>query len=269
VSTNGRNVPSSSCGEVEFASADTAYVLAYSIIMLNTDAHNPMVKNKMTREGFQKNNRGINGGGDLPAEFLSEIYERITTNQIRMKDDDSGSLTTMQSSVLTPKQKQMLFQSEAELMLKRSQEAVNLVKREHSVFHSATTGYHARELMAVGWAPILATASVLLEQASDSEHEWAILPLCMDAFKHSIHVLSIFYMETERDAYVSALAKFTQLNSIKEMTQKNVECVKALISVAQADGNYLGRSWHSVRAARRARAFRHAASVWIDGLTRV
>ena len=28
VSTNGRNVPSSSCGEVEFASADTAYVLA-------------------------------------------------------------------------------------------------------------------------------------------------------------------------------------------------------------------------------------------------
>jgi hypothetical protein len=30
------------------------------------------------------------------------------------------------------------------------------------------------------------------------------------------------------------------------MTQKNVECVKALISVAQADGNYLGRSWLSV-----------------------
>ena len=31
---------------------------AYSIIMLNTDAHNPMVKNKMSKEGFQKNNRG-------------------------------------------------------------------------------------------------------------------------------------------------------------------------------------------------------------------
>jgi hypothetical protein len=26
--------------------------------MLNTDAHNPMVKNKMSKEGFQKNNRG-------------------------------------------------------------------------------------------------------------------------------------------------------------------------------------------------------------------
>eukprot|EP00951_Prasinocladus_malaysianus_P047238 scaffold649520_cov46-Prasinocladus_malaysianus.AAC.1 len=27
-----------------FKSADTAYVLAFSVIMLNTDAHNPMVK---------------------------------------------------------------------------------------------------------------------------------------------------------------------------------------------------------------------------------
>lgn len=31
-----------------FTSADTAYVLAYSVILLNTDAHNPMVKNKVS-----------------------------------------------------------------------------------------------------------------------------------------------------------------------------------------------------------------------------
>jgi len=30
-----------------FNSADTAYVLAYAIIMLNTDAHNPQIKNKV------------------------------------------------------------------------------------------------------------------------------------------------------------------------------------------------------------------------------
>lgn len=35
------------CNPKVFSSADTAYVLAYSIIMLNTDAHNPMVKNKV------------------------------------------------------------------------------------------------------------------------------------------------------------------------------------------------------------------------------
>lgn len=35
------------CNPKAFRSADTAYVLAYSVILLNTDAHNPMVKNKV------------------------------------------------------------------------------------------------------------------------------------------------------------------------------------------------------------------------------
>lgn len=35
------------CNPKAFMSADTAYVLAYSVILLNTDAHNPMVKNKV------------------------------------------------------------------------------------------------------------------------------------------------------------------------------------------------------------------------------
>eukprot|EP00122_Pirum_gemmata_P003347 Pgem_evm1s3026 len=44
---------------------DTAYILAYSCIMLHTDAHNPNVKSKMDREGFVRNNRGINDGKDI------------------------------------------------------------------------------------------------------------------------------------------------------------------------------------------------------------
>lgn len=45
-----------------FSSADTAYVLAYSVIMLNTDQHNSQVKKRMNKADFVKNNRGIDGG---------------------------------------------------------------------------------------------------------------------------------------------------------------------------------------------------------------
>lgn len=38
--------------------SDTAYILAFSLIMLNTDAHSPHIKQKMTKEQFIKNNRG-------------------------------------------------------------------------------------------------------------------------------------------------------------------------------------------------------------------
>lgn len=57
---------------------DAAYILAFSIILLNTDAHNPAVpdKDKMTKAGFVKNNTGILATGDLPVQFLESIYDR-------------------------------------------------------------------------------------------------------------------------------------------------------------------------------------------------
>jgi brefeldin A-inhibited guanine nucleotide-exchange protein len=72
---------------------DTAYVLAYSVILLNTDAHNPQVKKRMTKPDFVKNNRGINDNNDLPEEFLSNIYDDLLTNEIRMKDEIETSVT--------------------------------------------------------------------------------------------------------------------------------------------------------------------------------
>ena len=69
------------------SSSDVAYVLAYSVVMLNTDAHNPQVKKKMTKADFVRNNRGINDGADLPEAFLAALYDRIVGREIRMKDD--------------------------------------------------------------------------------------------------------------------------------------------------------------------------------------
>ncbi|KAK9733490.1 hypothetical protein RND81_04G071100 [Saponaria officinalis] len=72
-------------------------VLAYSVILLNTDAHNPMVKNKMSAEDFIRNNRGINDGKDLPEEYMRSLYEQITKNEIKLKDD----LTSQQKQSLS------------------------------------------------------------------------------------------------------------------------------------------------------------------------
>jgi brefeldin A-inhibited guanine nucleotide-exchange protein len=62
--------------------------------MLNTDAHNPQVKHRMTKADFIKNNRGINDGADLPEEFLTIIFDEISTNEIRMKDEVIGQTTS-------------------------------------------------------------------------------------------------------------------------------------------------------------------------------
>ena len=49
---------------------DTCYVLAFSVIMLNTSLHNPSVKDRPDVDRFIAMNRGINDGQDLPREVL-------------------------------------------------------------------------------------------------------------------------------------------------------------------------------------------------------
>jgi len=75
-----------------FPVPDAAFILAFSVIMLNTDLHNPSIKEerRMTIDGFIRNNRGICDGKDLPEEMLKPIFERIKKNQISLKEDDDA-----------------------------------------------------------------------------------------------------------------------------------------------------------------------------------
>eukprot|EP00913_Durusdinium_trenchii_P006788 g6380.t1 len=78
---------------VPMASSDTIFILAFSIIMLNTDLHNPGVKKKMCLEEFVRNNRGIDTGKDLPQYFLSDIFEAIRDDEIRLHGASSSQAT--------------------------------------------------------------------------------------------------------------------------------------------------------------------------------
>jgi hypothetical protein len=68
-------------------SSECAYVLAYAVIMLNTDAHHASVKNKMTLKEFIVNVQHNNGGELIPHKVLEDIYPRIVEEEIKMQDD--------------------------------------------------------------------------------------------------------------------------------------------------------------------------------------
>jgi len=75
-----------------FPTADSAFILAFSIIMLNTDLHNPAIKEerKMTIESFIRMNSGVCDGGDFPDEMLTDIFNRIKIDPISLKEDDDA-----------------------------------------------------------------------------------------------------------------------------------------------------------------------------------
>jgi len=45
------------------------------------------VKKKMTADEFVRNNRGINGGEDLPRDFLRALYASIAADEIRISSE--------------------------------------------------------------------------------------------------------------------------------------------------------------------------------------
>uniref|UniRef100_A0A671WUY7 ARF guanine nucleotide exchange factor 2 n=1 Tax=Sparus aurata TaxID=8175 RepID=A0A671WUY7_SPAAU len=234
-------------GQTLFASADTAYVLAYSIIMLTTDLHSPQVKNKMTKEQYIKMNRGINDSKDLPEEYLSAIYDEIAGKKIAMKESKEFSITpkSTKQSVASEKQRRLLYNMEMEQMAKTAKALMEAVSHAQAPFFSATHLEHVRPMFKLAWTPLLAAFSVGLQDCDDPE----VASLCLEGIRCAIRIACIFSMQLERDAYVQALARFTLLtasSSITEMKQKNIDTIKTLITVAHTDGNYLGNSWHEI-----------------------
>ncbi|XP_049777392.1 brefeldin A-inhibited guanine nucleotide-exchange protein 1 [Schistocerca cancellata] len=222
-----------------FASADTAYVLAYSVIMLTTDLHSPQVKSKMTKEQYIRLNRGISDSKDLPEEYLSSIYDEIAGHEIKMK----GTVNKPGKQLISSeKKRRLLWNMEMEAISAAAKNLMESVSHVQAPFTSAKHVEHVRPMFKMAWTPFLAAFSVGLQDCDDPE----IASLCLDGIRCAIRIACIFHMTLERDAYVQALARFTLLTAnspITEMKAKNIDTIKTLITVAHTDGNYLGTSW--------------------------
>lgn len=47
------------------------------------------MRNKMTKEQYIRMNRGINDSADLPEAYLSDIYDEIAAEEIKMKSQST------------------------------------------------------------------------------------------------------------------------------------------------------------------------------------
>ncbi|KAL9276262.1 hypothetical protein ACSQ67_026192 [Phaseolus vulgaris] len=243
------------CNPSSFSSADTAYILAYSVIMLNTDAHNNMVKDKMTKADFVRNNRGIDDGKDLAEEYLGALYDQIVKNEIKMNADSSAPQDKQANSfnrllglegilsLVNWKQSEEKAVGANGLLIRHIQEQFKSNSRKsESAYHVVTDVAILRFMVEVCWGPMLAAFSVTIDQSDDR----VATSQCLQGFRHAVHVTAVMGMQTQRDAFVTSVAKFTYLHCAGDMKQKNVDAVKAIISIAIEDGDHLFEAWEHI-----------------------
>ncbi|CAK9296919.1 unnamed protein product [Gordionus sp. m RMFG-2023] len=226
-----RYVETTNYGNGIFQSADSAYVLAFSIIMLTTDLHNPQVKRKMTKEEYIRINKSSSDQKDLPEAYLSQIYDEIAENRFNVKDKTIP------------------------------EEDVNKNMIQDNEFTSAIYIEHVRPMFKITWTPQLAAYSVCLQDCENLD----IVALCLEGMKHAIRIACIFQLELEKNAYIQALSHFTLLYFSSSATSnsdsssaffhnasmtespliksKNLMTINTFISIAETEGNYMGTSW--------------------------
>lgn len=249
-----------------FANADTAYVLAYSVIMLNTDQHSANIKGRrMTPEDFIKNNRGINDNADLPEDYLRGIFDEIQHNEIVLDSEretaanlgqlpptSAGLAATIGQAVVNAGRDQRKEEyAQTEQLANRTEQLYKSLLRAQrkgtskiqlAKFVPATSFKHAGPMFQVTWAPFLTALASAAQETENIE----ILRMCLEGLKLGIRIACLFDLDDPREAFVAALAKFTNLYKVNEMKARNLEALKVLLDVAILEGNHLNGAWGSI-----------------------
>ncbi|KAL7470817.1 hypothetical protein ACHAXS_011093 [Conticribra weissflogii] len=145
----------------EKRASDAAYLLSFSIIMLNTDLHNDNIRadRKMKLEDFIRNNTNYgkditDEGKDLPRDYLEGIYRNIKEEQIRtLGEGADGSMTV-------------------ERWKDVMRSAKSIESQQHIFGQDVSDAKNLKELLLESaWQPILSAISGLWGSASEEFYE--------------------------------------------------------------------------------------------------
>ncbi|KAK5575280.1 hypothetical protein RB653_010537 [Dictyostelium firmibasis] len=210
---------------------DSVFILAFATIMLATDLHSSSIKNHMSKQQWLKMNSKNNGGADYDEQFLLGIYDRISSEPLKLKEDDSPQVGSGDGSP-----------DDFSIKIKNSfpiDDPPNKGQFQKLPFDHGNLLENLKFMMDVSWTPILAALSTVLENTEDPK----IIQVCLEGFKYSNNLLCLLQMTMEREAFISSLSNFTISEKSKELKQKNMDSLQKLILIARIDGDHLEKSW--------------------------
>lgn len=241
-----------------FSHADAPYILAYSVIMLNTDQHSPQVKNRMTIDNFVMNNVGIDDGKSLPREFLQEIFDEIQTNEIKLQSEQhaallAGDLNNVPNSTSSgffggrDLNREAYIHASKEMSTKTEKLVRNLGKKlkggaedtSSAVFYVASHVHHVKSIFDTLWMSILAGLTPPFKEYDDVD----TAQLCLEGIKLSIRISCMFELDYARTSFIRALVQFSNLNNFEEMKPKNVDAIYIMLDLAVTESDHLKGSW--------------------------
>ncbi|KAI6652566.1 hypothetical protein LOD99_4351 [Oopsacas minuta] len=216
-----------------FANVDAVFVLTYAILMLNTDQHNPEVKDPMSFEAFNRIQREMNGGKNFPVEMLRGIYTDIKENEIVIPEEKGGIVLD-------------------EHLWKMASKLSTSPEAQFYDFFPALIPEYDKDIFGLIWRPTISVLSFVFENATCE----AIILKAIEGFKQLSLVSSHFNQPFILDKVIHTVSNFSYLLSPVENLEDFVLLfgssshaklsISAVFDICIAHGNIMRDSWKDI-----------------------
>ncbi|KAF1745191.1 hypothetical protein MXB_4086, partial [Myxobolus squamalis] len=224
-----------------FMVADVAYLLAYSIIMLTTDLHNPTVKHKISSSQYIEMNHNPDGTPNFPDEYLLFIYDSIKKKEIKLKSNNSK----------TPFSSKFLFDSTIPCDLSKLAKMSlsgqkQMCSASDSFVEEIETSDATKSMFITIWKQLLVCLGWVINETNEKNTIYQ----CLNCIILCVRISCLYKLELTRRTFISSLLPFSMLSkctiNLQDIKSKNIAVIRAIILIAREDGNFLADSWHEI-----------------------
>jgi len=256
------------CNPSTFASADQAYLLAFSVIMLNTDLHNPLADAQFSKPDFiaMVNTSTEDEAAKVPGEMLELIYDRIAASELKLKETDDAETSqdstasasarnfmplmgllnakrNMERSSAEQKTK-MLRQTRRKLLNARSAKQAGVIASWHTSKH----GELVQPMLSVMSPAIVEALQCVFQSPLTEDLSWkAALRMCSQC----IALAGLVNLEAVCESLIEFMVEATGFVRIPQLKftvvhPKRIEALQHLFGVALRRGHLLHGAWTKI-----------------------
>lgn len=230
-----------------FQHEDTVHLLAFAVIMLNTDLHRANMdkkKNakKMTKEAFIKNLRGADQGSDIDPNYLGRIYDNIAATPIEMAVDKAKEESPREAD------------TKADLKTAFIQDLLKNLRSSEDLLRSLSPHVNRFFVMGVDISISLELVSIMFESVWHNFHaisdflllkmanEENVIFSALDVLSNSLSSCIFLDLKVEKTAFATQLARFRQICEQTESSERASSKI-AFTGASFATGNFRYAKW--------------------------
>ena len=218
-----------------FADADSTFYLAYGIMILQTMLHNSNVKDKMTLDDFIKVLEGKNNQGNFDSEYLKDIYNQILEEPFLTLQEIEESKQEKEKNDITYSriQERLINEFNYNSKMKQNKGRLYIKLKEKDI-----QDYLSQFISSI-LTPLFSMLNLIFEESDDPSQ----LNQVISGISYLIKILGLLNLDQQKQNIISNLCTMTNLLQVKQLKDKNIICIKELLSLANSDYRYCKGSW--------------------------